>query len=402
MMKKLKVLHLIEGLGAGGAERLLYTNFKHFDRRLLENEVVTVFSGSDYWKQPIEKLGISVETLDCKSVRDVLKGVKKMRRYLKTSKPDLIHTHLWTANVIGRIAGRLAGIPVISSIHNPDYEREAVMDGSEVSSLKISAARNIDKWSARLGCRKMIAVSEYVRQSTFKQIGFRLENIEVLYNPIDISAFEKKEAACKKEFLKKIGLPEDALIILNVGRVTPQKGFIYAVRAMPEIKSKFPNAQLVSLGGQDNKAWLEKIETEAANLSLRGSVHLLGAGHDVGEFLQYSDVFIFPSLHEGLGIALIEAMAVGLACVATDTGPISEFVSDNENGLLVPPKEPKILAERVCELLADDEKRKRLGANARETAFARFLPEPAAEHLTEIYFDAAGKHKEANENGKSN
>lgn len=392
-MKKLKVLHLIEGLGAGGAERLLYTNFKHFKNDLLENEVVTVFSGSDHWKKPIEKLEIPVETLDCKSVRDVLSGVKKLRQYLKTSKPDLIHTHLWTANIIGRIAGRLAGIPVISSIHNPDYETEAVTDGSDVSSIKISAARNIDKWSAFFGCRKMIAVSEYVRQSTFKQIGFPLEKIEVLYNPIDISAFEKKESAGKKEFFKKIGLPENALIILNVGRVTPQKGFIYAVRAMPEVKKKFPHAQLVSLGGQDNKSWLEKIETETADLNLQDSVHLLGAGHDVGEFLQHADIFIFPSLHEGLGIALIEAMAMSLACAATDTGPISEFVSDNENGLLVPPKEPKILAEKICELLADDEKRKRLGENARETALARFLPEPAAERLTEIYFAAAGKNQ---------
>ena len=76
--RQLKILHLIEGLGSGGAERLLYTNLKHFDRERLENEVVTVFSANDYWKQPILDLNVPVSTLDCKSLRDILTGVSRL------------------------------------------------------------------------------------------------------------------------------------------------------------------------------------------------------------------------------------------------------------------------------------------------------------------------------------
>jgi starch synthase len=105
----------------------------------------------------------------------------------------------------------------------------------------------------------------------------------------------------------------------------------------------------------------------------------------VTDFLRACDVFVFPSLYEGLGIALIEAMAAGCACVATTAGPIPEFVENGRNGILVPPADPEAMATAVCELLADPERRKELGDNAGQTALRRFQPQAAADRLTEIY-----------------
>src|SRR5215475_6506722 len=99
-----RIVHLIEGLGSGGAERLLYTNLKYFNGSRFQNEVVTVFSGATRWKEQIEALGVRVTSLDCRNLRDLAKGVQRLRRLLQNRIPDLIHTHLWAANVIGRVA----------------------------------------------------------------------------------------------------------------------------------------------------------------------------------------------------------------------------------------------------------------------------------------------------------
>ena len=110
-----------------------------------------------------------------------------------------------------------------------------------------------------------------------------------------------------------------------------------------------------------------------------------GRRRDVIDFLRACDVFIFPSLYEGLGIALIEAMAAGCACVASSAGPIPEVVTHGQDGILVPPADAEAIATAVCELLADESLRTRLGTAASNTAFSRFQPEKSAAALTRIY-----------------
>lgn len=382
--RKLKVLHLIETLGSGGAERLLHTNLRHFDAGEIESRVVSVFSRGDYWKEQIEGFGVEVKSLDCSSFSDISSGVRKLRRELKGDKPDVIHTHLWTANVIGRIAGRLSGVPVISSIHNPEYEPEAT---TGLSSIKLFAARQIDKWTARFCCTRMIAVSNYVRESAYRRIGFPLDKIDVVYNPIDTA--ERSPDISKGVLLTDIGLPPDAVLILNVGRVAPQKGLIYAIRGMKIVAGKMPNVHLLHVGAQDNSDYLAAVEVEIERSGISHNVHLIGERRNVADFLQAADLFVFPSLFEGLGIALAEAMAAGLPCVASDIRPLDEFVTSGVNGVLVPPENADAIAEAVIDLLSSPEKRKAMGVAARETALAMFQPEPAARRLSKIYRQVA-------------
>lgn len=384
---KLNVIHLIEDLGSGGAERLLYTNLRHLDGDSIESSVVTVFSTGDFWKERIESLGVPVSTLNCSSIRNVGSGVSRFLKVVRQLKPDLIHTHLWAANVIGRIAGRIARVPVISSIHNPEYEPDALIDAARSSRVKVSISRVADRVTADFGCDRMIAVSEYVKRSIGKRIRYPLEKIDVLYNPIETS--DQAGAYAVPNIHKELGVPEDSIILLNVGRLAPQKGFIYAVRAMPEILSHFPNAVLVSIGGQADKHWLSVVKTEIKKLGLENSVFLLGERRDVAEFLRRCSIFVFPSLFEGLGIALAEAMAAGCACIASNTGPIPEFIENEVNGLLVPPRYPAAICSAVSMLLNNVEKRHALGKAAQKTALELFEPRAAAQKLTEIYYSVA-------------
>jgi glycosyltransferase involved in cell wall biosynthesis len=393
---KLHVVHLIEALGPGGAERLLYTNLKNLDANRIRSTVITVYPHATHWLESIKRLGVPVVCLNCRSPRDIPKGIRTLRIWLLANRPDLIHSHLWAANIIARVAGRLAHVPVISSVHNPDHEAEAWADGADVSLIKRRIVRALDRWTAHAGSDRMIAVSQYVKESANRHLGVSLDSIEVVYNPIDTDVLSTEPTTNRSELLRACGLPGDSLILLNVARVSPQKGLVYALRALPAILKRYPSAQLVSVGATTDQGWVEQLQREATALGVSDHFHLVGRRRDVIDFLRACDVFIFPSLYEGLGIALIEAMAAGCACVASSAGPIPEVVSDGRDGILVPPGDAGAIATAVCQLLDDESLRTRLGTAAAKTAFSRFQPQKSAAALTRIYESvvATKKHKE--------
>jgi glycosyltransferase involved in cell wall biosynthesis len=237
----------------------------------------------------------------------------------------------------------------------------------------------------------MLAVSRYVKESASRHLDFPLEKIEVLYNPVDVSDLCSGSNRTRAAVLNELNLPPDSLILLNVARVAPQKGLLYAIQALPEIQRKFPETHLISVGGKDDAPWLARLAGEIEKLGLKNHVHLLGARRDVRDFLYNCDLFVFPSMFEGLGIALTEAMAVGCACVASDIKPLDEFVETGVDGMLFPPANPSALAEIVNNLLENEKKRGALGKAAREKALGLFQPQPAADKLTEIYFSTVNK-----------
>lgn len=382
---RVHVVHLIEALGPGGAERLLYTNLKHLDQEQFRSTVITVYPHDTHWLEPIKALGIPVVSLNCRNTREIPKGIRTLRAWLLANQPDLIHSHLWAANIIGRIAGRLTGIPVISSVHNPDHEAEAWADGANVSLIKRRIVRALDRWTANIGNDRLIAVSDYVRQSANRHLRVPLDAIELVYNPFDTDLFTAARATSRAELLRACGLPSNSFILLNVGRVSPQKGLVFALRALPSIHKRFPSAHLLSVGATADARWVEQLEQEATALGVKDHFHIVGGRRDVIDFLRACDVFVFPSLYEGLGIALIEAMAAGRACVASSVGPIPEVVRDGEDGILVPPGDPEAIAAAVCRLLDDESQRQLLGKAATKTAFSRFQPQQSADALTRIY-----------------
>ncbi|HKP81861.1 MAG TPA: glycosyltransferase family 4 protein [Pyrinomonadaceae bacterium] len=382
MTRKLHVVHLIEDLGPGGAERLLYTNLKHFDPERIRSTVITVYSRANRWLEPITALGVPVVSLNCGTTRDIPKGIRTLRAWLRTNRVDLIHSHLWAANIIGRIAGRLTSTPVISSVHNPDHEPQAWADGADVSLIKRRLVRALDRWTAHAGNDRLIAVSEYVRQSACRDLRFSADSVELVYNPFDVDLMDTPVGRNRAELFR---LPADSLILLNVARVAPQKGLLYALRALPAILRQYQQVHLISVGSTSDARWTAELKREAEALGVADHFHLLGSQPNVVDFLRACDIFVFPSLYEGLGIALIEAMAAGCVCVATNTGPIPEVVQDGKDGVLVPAADAEALARAICDLLGDPARRSQLGTAAKQTAFSKFQPKEQAERLTRVY-----------------
>ena len=381
----LHIAHLIESLGPGGAERLLYTNLKHFDPNRIRSTVITVYSHATHWVEPITELGVPVVQLNCRNTHDIPKGIARLRAWLRRNRPDVVHSHLWAANIIGRLAGRITDVPVISSVHSPDHEPQAWADGPDVSLIKRYAVKALDRWTASLGNTRLIAVSDYVRKSACRDLHFSLDAIDLVYNPFDVDLMKTPAGKNRTELLREFSLPPDSLILLNVARVSRQKGLLDALRALPAIVRQYPLAHLISVGAPADPRWTAELKREAEALRVADHFHMLGAQSNVVDFLRACDIFVFPTLYEGLGIALIEAMAAGCVCVATNIGPIPEVVQDGKDGVLVPPGDADALARVICDLLGNPVRRSELGAAAKQTAFSKFQPKEQAERLTRIY-----------------
>lgn len=367
------VLHLIEDLGSGGAERLLFVNLSHLDRRSFDGIVCHLYDRAQHWRQPILNLGYPVMSLNMTSIRDLPRGIVRLSRLLKRHPVDVIHTHLYGANFVGRIAGAIAKVPVVSSLHNPDYEPTIFTDNTTLSPAKLRVIRWLDRMSCRLARPAFVAVSRYVKQSAERHLGIPADRTTVIYNAIDMTTFTRgaETAAGAMRLRAELGLPAGAPIILCVARLDPQKGLRYLIEALPALVREFPGVAALFVGGGPPAAQAALVSLAEA-LQMRSHVHFMGVQADVRPYLELCDVFVLPSLYEGMGISLVEAMAMERPCVATRTSAVPEVVADGVSGLLVAPADASALAAAIARLLRDPAFRSRMGVEGRRIALERF------------------------------
>jgi len=381
-----RVLHLIEDLGAGGAERLLFVNLSHLDRHTVDGAVCHLYDRALHWRQSILELGYPVMSLNMTSIRDLPRGVGRLLRLLKQHSFDVIHTHLYGANLVGRVAGALCGVPVISSLHNPDYEPTVFMDNVTVSPAKLRVLRWMDRASCRLARPVFVAVSEYVKQSAGRHLGIASDRTTVIYNAIDLTTFacSGETAARAARVRAELQLANGDPVILCIARMDPQKGLRYLVEALPALIGEFPRVVALFVGG-GSPAARQSLGAVAEALHVQSHVHFLGVKTDVRPYLEMCDVFVLPSLYEGMGIALVEAMAMERACVSTRTTAVPEVVASDTSGLLVTPANSQELAAAVARLLRDSALRSRMGAAGRRIVAERFNVSHNIRQLESLY-----------------
>lgn len=384
--RPLHVVHVIEGLETGGAERLLYLNLKHLDPRRVRSTVVTLLAGTGdaRWLAPIRELGVEVLPFAYRGPRDLPAATCRLRSVLRRLRPDLIHTHLWLANVAGRLAAWLLRIPAVTTLHMPDHDPVVWSVGRPAAVWKRSLARRLDRLSAS-ACARFVAVSRHVAEAAAGQLGIPLDKLEIIYNSLDLDEIDAATPA-RARLLDELCLPESSRLLLHVGRVVPAKGLAHAVEALAVLSARLADVHLVSVGPQD-ESLVSSLRATAAGLGLGSAVHFLGARRDVAGLLKSAEVFLFPSMYEGLGMALMEAMAAGLPCIASDIPPLREIVEPEGNGVLVPPGDVVALADAALRLLTSPIERARLGQAAAASMHARFPPALAAARLLALYED---------------
>ena len=380
-----RVAHIIETLGHGGAEHELSVLAKNLDRAHYESVVVHLYPPG-FLAEPLRRAGIEVHGLDAKrSPRNWPRSIRALRRLLQSLKPDLIHTHLFEADVVGGVAARSLGLPVVSSLCNIGGEDIRLVDNPRYNRFKLVSANLL--WSATLhAChRHVIAISKAVKKSAMRTYRLPPSRISVVYraNPVRPPGRDEEGLKTLRKELAGDGHP----VFLNVGRLAPQKGQRYLVEAMASVRARHPKAVLLIVGS----GWLgEALETRARRLGVSDAIRLLGRREDVPDVFRTADAFVFPSLFEGLGVSLLEAAAAGLPCITSNVGPMTEIVRHEETGLLVPPRAPRALAEAMIRLADEPAFARTLGRAAASNVRTRFTIDRMAKDTQAVYTRVLG------------
>jgi len=287
----------------------------------------------------------------------------RLFQVLRKEKPDILHTHLFHADILGRIVGKLAGVPkIITTIHNINI-------GGAIREFIIRVTKNFVDYN--------IAVSNIVAENAIEKKMADKRKLALIYNGVDLQNFPIKN---KSDVRAKLKISQNKTMLVSVGSLTKQKGYNYLLDAVKEINSDF---LFFILGeGPERRALEEKIAKDG----LAERVILTGNVTNVNDYLQAADVFVMPSLWEGFSIALLEAAASKKIVVATDVGGNSEIIQDGKNGFLIKPREAEVLAKKIEYVLdLSEEEKKKIEERVRKTIEENFSIDKMVRKYANLY-----------------
>jgi len=297
-----------------------------------------------------------------------LVALRRAVRWLRDLRPDVVHTYQCRPGIFGTIAARLAGVPVII-VSKRSFDRQG-------------------RWLEGLWRRTNRMASAVLVNSEALAREARAEGhaAKVVMIPcgVDTEHFSPQDSRAAKEML---GLGADRLVVGSVGRMIPRKGHRYLLEAAARLVEEGSDFDVLLVGDGPER---EPLLRMARRLGLEQRVHFLGDRSDVRACLAAMDVFVLPSLHEGMSNALLEAMAMAKAVVASDGPGNEEVVTDGVSGLVVKAGDAEVLAAGLKSLIDDPSLRRRLGRGAREHAEARFSRAAMVERFEELYETLVG------------
>jgi glycosyltransferase involved in cell wall biosynthesis len=373
----LRVLQVIESLSRGGAERRLVNDLTYLAREGVESRVVYIFPAADL-RPEIEALGVSAEWLGVSRPRDLARGILRLKKLIQADRPDVIHTQLFYGDLCARLAGRWAGIaPVMATLQNSMYEPDWEPFYDQSRRLQV------DRFTARRFCHHAVAVSEHVKRSSVRLLGFREEQVTVIHNSVDTARFAAPDPELRHAVRSELGVAPEEFALVSAARFVPQKGFAVMVRAMASLLREISHARLYLAGGGPDERNLRGL---CRSLGLEGRVVFLGVRNDLHRLLPMADVFLFASLaSEGFPLVPLEAMALGVPVVSCRIEPIGELIEDGLTGLLVPPGDAEALAQAVARLARDEGLRKTIAEAGRRRVHESFNARRSARQLAECY-----------------
>lgn len=355
-------------LPVGGVERQLSAVLRNYDRQKIMPLVCSLSDKGEIGLE-IEAMGIEVICLNNLGHGFSAALVGDLIRIMKDKKIDVVRTHQYHANLYGRIAAVLCRIPcIVPSMHNV-YTRDRKIHRRILNNL-------LGRFSDAI-----IAVSEAVRDDVAAYDHIPNNRLRVIYNGVEEARLMGNEgSAIRSEF----NLPESAVIVGNVGRLTLQKGQQYLIEAVASIMNDFPELRLLIVGDGPDRAALMRLVREKG---IEGRVIFTGSRDDVPNLLAAMNIFVFPSLWEGLPNALVEAMAAGKAIIATGIKPNREVLASEAAGMFVTEKDSASIASALAVLLRDRDLASRLGTAARARALSCFTIEKTVRSYTALFED---------------
>lgn len=376
---RLRVVHIIETFGLGGAEVLLANTLPHlqvhFDVR------VRAITMPDNLRGDFQRAGVDAEFLGGEASTGSSLGhlALRLRRELSQAPADIVHTHLFNPTLVGRMT-RLAmpnGPRLVTTLHNPDYSN------LETPSLWHGVARRIIDWTSAMTANDaIVAVSEAVAADYRSHMGSLgpWGRVEVIHNVIDVDRYVHVFEAVNRDAARRtLGWAPGQIAVLAIARLTAQKNLGSLIDAITLLRQRGVDAVALVLGDGPERSELEKKAGDFVRFE--GSV----SREEVVNALVACDIYAQPSRWEAFGLAILEAMAAGRPVVASAVDGIREVVGHEETGILVPSENPVLLANALARLASDPARRQQLGEAGRKRARELFGLETWVQKTKDLY-----------------
>ena len=350
--KPIRVLHLISSSGVLGAERVILELATQSE--LTEFKIaIGVFENSKNpnleLAQVAKELGLEVQVFPCNARWDK-NTIRTIKGYLDRANIQILHSHNYKSNFYAWRALSSKNVRWVVTNHGRRF------------GPKLFIYNLLDAFIVR-SADKVIAVSEQIA-TKMKLAGIGDEKICLIENGVNLDRFSRNTAS--NSIKESLGIKKQALVIGAVGSLTKEKGHSYLLKAVPKVVQGFPEAIFLLVGDGEERPSLEKM---VSKLGIKDKIIFAGARKDVPQLLPMLDVFVLPSLNEGLPMALLEAQAARIPVIATRVGAIPKVVKDGVTGALMPPKDPGAIAKAVIQILFD----KKVAAAMAEKGFERIL-----------------------------
>lgn len=377
---RIRVLHILEAT-TGGTRRHLLDVVLNLDAGRFDASVLCATRRDPAFGDDINAMrdhGIDVSVVPM--VREIRpfadwRALRRIARRLRGARYDIVHTHSSKAGMLGRLAARRAGVPVI--VHTPHAFAFQMNVGAPRRWLYAALERGAARLSDRIIC---VCPSE--RAAALRRRIAPPERLTVIENAIDADAVAGQQAALDRDGLRSsFGFAPHDIVLGTAARFTRQKGHAVLVEAAARLPDALPFRLLLAGAGEKKDA----IEAMIGRRNLSGVCRVVESLDDTAPFYAAIDVFVLPSLWEGLPYTLLDAMAVGKPIVASNCGGISDTLVDGQTGLLVKPGDPAALGAALGRLMADAGLREGLGAAARRAVQRRDALKQMIEKLEQLY-----------------
>jgi glycosyltransferase involved in cell wall biosynthesis len=367
--RPLRVVVMVEsvtGPRAGGAEHVAARTAIHLNRARFEPMLCTtrMIAPSGPLLDELRDANVTVLQLRRERRLDIMAWRPLVDRLVR-DRVDILHSHMFGANVWGTILGRLTRVPVVIA-----HEHSWTFEGQPMRRL-------LDRELIGRGATAFVAVSAEDRQKMIEIEGVPEAKVHVLPNGI-----QPLRPPSGKDVRAELGIAADAPLVGSVGELHPQKAFDLLFAAAAELRDRFPNLQVIVAGEGSDRTRLERRIRE---LDLEHTVRLLGRREDIPDVLASLDIAVCCSDREGSPLSVMEYMASELPIVATRVGGVPDLIDDGMHGLLVPPRDAAALANALGRLLDDEALRRRLAANAHERQEREFVLSAAVRRTEELY-----------------
>lgn len=368
----LRVVVIIDSLRTGGAERLVAEEAAAFDpARVALHVVVLARNTHTAFAAQVEARGVPISWVTGHGLLDVSR-LGRLVRVLRALKPDVVHVHTDYATIIGLVAARVCGLPAVATMHGM----------TSYQTRWNTAKRLLEIVALRLGANRIVVVASSAIPGMRAQFKLPAQRIVTVPNAVGAAYFQPPSGFDRAAKRRELGVADDEVLVATIGRLAPVKGHAVLLEAVATLKERCPRARYAIVGGGPERPGLEE---QVRRLGLDAQVQILGERQDVLQLLLASDLFVLPSLSEALPQALLEAMAAGVPCVATDVGGVSDVLVPGQAGWLVPPGNAAALAAALGDALGDPVRAAEYGAAGRARVKASFAMEARLNRLEALY-----------------